>query len=496
MRNVGLGKQAYWQYLFSPGSVAVIGASNSPGSWGYNAMKGLLATGGRRIYPVNPNAAEVLGIAAYHSVVDIPDSVDLAVIVVTARLVPKVLRECVSKAVKAAIIISAGFAEIGEPGQKLEAELVRIANQGGIRFIGPNSLGHADTRSQLSTFGQAWEMPTGSLAVLSQSGNMCAKIVRNLTESGIAFSKYVSTGNEADLRLEDYLEYLAEDDDTSIIAAYIEGLRDGRRFFRLAKEITTRKPVVVVKVGGTEESARAVMSHTGALAGSDAVYTAAFRQTGVIRVEDDDELCDVVFALLNCPLPRNNRAGILSIGGGPAALTAEACEQEGLVISPLEPSTVMKLDKYLPSRWSRRNPIDMAGPSTAEFSAIADILWALMEDKNTDVIFLQAPIVTDKPYLTSRMGLGPEEIKAYREKEEKNLKLLREKVEKYGKPVVLMWQMRGINTDQDVSSLFRRERIPVYPNARRAARVIRHIVWYREYLDATTGKSSPLPGPS
>jgi len=496
LRNAGRGEQAHWQYLFSPGSVAVIGASNSPGSWGSNIMKGLLATGDRRIYPVNPNAAEVLGIPAYHSVVDIPAPVDLAVIVVAARLVPGVLRECVSKAVKAAIIISAGFAETGEAGQELETELVRISRQGGIRFIGPNSLGHADTRSQLSTFGQVWEMPAGPVAVLSQSGNMCAKIVRNLTESGIAFSKYVSTGNESDLRLEDYLEYLSRDDDTRLIVAYIEGLRDGRRFFRLAKEITARKPIVVVKVGGTEESARAIISHTGALAGSDEVYTAAFRQTGVIRVEDDDELCDVVFALLNCPLPRNNRVGILSIGGGPAALTAEACENEGLAISTLMAETVRKLDEYLPARWPRRNPVDMAGPSTAEFSAIASILWVLMEDRNTDIIFLQAPIVMDKPYLTGRMGFGPEEIKAHREKEEKNLKLLREKVEQYGKPVVLMWQMRGINTDQDVSSLFRRERIPVYANARRAARVIRHIVWYREYLDATTGKIPPLTGPS
>jgi acetyltransferase len=488
LNNIALVTQDSWRYLFSPASVAVIGASNTPGTWGNNAMKGLLNTASRPVYPVNPNSAEVLGKKAYRSVMDIPDPVDLAVIVVGEKLVPVVLRECASKGVKAAVIITSGFGETGEPGRKLEAELADIARQGGIRFIGPNSMGHADTRTQLSTFGQSGEMPRGQVAVLAQSGNMCLKIVRNLAESGVAFSKYISTGNEANLRMEDYLEYLSDDDDTKIIAAYIEGLRDGRRFFRLAKEITARKPVVVVKAGGTKESARAVMSHTGALAGADAVYTAAFRQSGVIRVEDDDELCDVVYALLNSPLPRSNRVGILSIGGGPGAMTAEACEREALAIGTLQPSTITKLDKYLPSRWPRRNPVDMAGPSAAEFSVIADLLWALIEDENLDFIFLLAPIVMDRALLASRMGLSPEAIKAYREKEEKNMMLIREKVEKYQKPVVMMWQWRGSSNDPDVASLFRKAKIILCSNARRAARVMRHLVWYRQYLDATSGK--------
>lgn len=451
-------------------------------------MKGLVGAGGRRIYPVNPNAAEILGVRAYRSVADIPDTVDLAVIVVAAELVPGVLRECVAKAVRAAVIISAGFGETGEAGRKLEAELVEIARRGGLRFIGPNSMGHADTGSRLSTFGQVGEMARGPTAILSQSGNMCLKIVHNLTAAGVAFSKYISTGNEADLRLEDYLEYLAGDDDTRIIAAYIEGLRDGRRFMRLAREITRHKPIVVVKVGGTEESAKAVMSHTGALAGADEVYTAAFRQTGVIRVDDDDELCDVVYALLNCPLPRSNRVGILSIGGGPGALTAEACEREGLALGKLEERTLKKLDDYLPARWPRRNPVDMAGPSTAEFSMIADLLLALLEDAGTDAVFLLAPIVMDRFFLAGRLGLKPGQIKAYREKEKKNLRSVREKSAEYGKPVFLLWQSRDAIPDPAVASLFRREKILVQSNARRAARVMRYLVWYRKYLEATFDK--------
>jgi acyl-CoA synthetase (NDP forming) len=477
-----------WQHLFSPASVAVIGASNTVGSWGNNAIKGLLNTKDRRIYPVNPNAKEILGIKAYPSVLDIPDAIELAVIVVTARLVPQVLRECVTKGVKAAVIISSGFGETGAEGQRLEAELTDIARQGGLRFIGPNSMGHADTGSQLSTFGQVGEMPRGPVAVLSQSGNMCLKIVRSLAEGGVAFSKYVSTGNETDLRMEDYLEYLAEDDNTKVIAAYIEGLRDGRRFLQIARKITARKPLIVVKVGGTKESAKAVKSHTGALAGEDAVYTAAFKQTGVIRVDDDDELGDIVLALLNGPLPRSNRVGILSIGGGPGALTAEACEREGLAIGTLEESTLQKLDKYLPPRWSRRNPVDMAGPSAAEFATIADLLLALLEDANIDAVLMLAPIVMDKVLLANRMGLNAEQIKAYREKEQSNLRSISEKAEKYGKPVFLMWQSRGFSTDPELSSLFRNERIIVQSNARRAARVLKNLTWYRQYLDATKGK--------
>jgi acyl-CoA synthetase (NDP forming) len=475
------------KYLFDARSIAVIGASNTPGSWGFNTMKGLLSTGNSTIYPVNPNSSQVHGLKAYHSITDIPEQVELAVIVVSERLVPNVMRECVSKGVKAAVVITSGFSETGKEGQEIEAELVRIAREGGIRFIGPNSMGHADTQTQLSTFGQGGKMPAGLVAVLSQSGSTCMKIVRNLAASGIDCSKYVSTGNEADLRMEDYLEYLAGDVNTKIIAAYIEGLRDGRRFFELAKKITVRKPVVVVKIGRTQESARAVMSHTGALAGSDAIYTAAFRQSGVIRVEDDDELCDMVYALLNCPLPRTNRTGILSLGGGPGALTAESCEKEGLAIGKLEPATIKKMDEFLPKRWPRRNPIDMAGPSAAEFKVVAELLWPLIADKNIDIIFLLAPIIMDKTMLVSRMGVKSEEVAAYQKKDENNLKLVRKKMEEYGKPVVLMWQWRGLSRGSEMPAVFRREKMLVYSNARQAARVMSQLAWYGRYRRCANG---------
>ena len=472
----------HWKHLFAPDSVALIGASNTPGSWGYGIMRHLLASAKRRVYPVNPTASEVLGTPAYDSVVNIPGVVDLAVIVVSAPKVPQVMQQCAQKGVKTAVVVSGGFAETGEQGSKLESELVKIAREGGIRFIGPNTMGHADTSSQLCTLAWIGKITPGPVALISQSGNMGHRILLNGMSLGIGFSKFVSVGNEADLHLEDYLEYLARDEKTRVIAIYIEGLREGRRFLQLAKETTTRKPIVAIKAGGTKESARAIRSHTANLAGSDAVYAAAFRQAGVIRVDDDDELCDVVTALLYQPLPRASRVGILTIGGGLGVVAAEASEREGLEVAHLAPSTIEKLNACLPPRWSHGNPVDMAGISMAENPAVFSALWALMEDENVDAILLQAPVGFSTKRLSS--VFNSEEIRAFRGKEERNLDLLRQRVREYGKPVFMVKPAVEFASDPEVSSLFRREGIPVYSSPRRATRVLNHLVWYRRYLDA------------
>ncbi len=470
-----------WQNLFSPASIAVIGASNSLGSWGFTIMHGLTPPKNQRVYPVNPKASEVMGVKAFPSILEVPEVVDLAVIVVSAPLVPGVLRECVARGIKTAMVISAGFGETGEEGRKLEAELIEIATQGGLRFVGPNSMGHADTGSQLTTFGRIGEPPPGRVALLSQSGSMTLNIVRHAMEYGIQFSKFISTGNEANIHLEDYLEYLIEDNKTKVITAYIEGLREGRRFFELASRITREKPMVVIKIGGTEESAKAVRSHTGALAGSDVIYDAAFKQSGVIRVHDDEELVDVLFALHQGILPRGNRIGILSLGGGPGAIAAEACERAELKIGHITDSTIAKLNELLPPRWSHRNPVDMAGISAAEYPMVAGSLAALMDDQNIDAVFLQAPMVATKEQLVNRGGLKPEEIKTYRQKEKQNLGLISRKIEASGKPVFLIG--RGMRTDPEVAALFNSEKIMVVSNAQRATRTLRHLTWYRHYLE-------------
>jgi len=431
---------------------------------------------------VNPAASEVLGIVAYDSVVDIPGSIDLAVIVVPAPQALMVIRECVQKKVKAAVIISGGFAETGEQGSKLETNLVKVALQGGIRFIGPNSMGHADTSSQFSTLAWTGEITPGPVALISQSGNYGHRIIHNGMSVGIGFSKFISTGNEADLHLEDYLEYLAQDENTKIITAYIEGLREGRRFFQLAKETTVKKPIIVIKAGRTKASAKAVRSHTATLAGSDAVYAAVFRQAGVIRADNDDELCDVVTALLYQPLPRSNRIGILTIGGGLGVVAAEFCEREGLEVVPLAASTIEKLDACLPPRWSHGNPVDMAGIGMDKNPMIFSSLWALMEDKTIDAILLQAPLGLSTKRLSKLFST--QEIRAFRETEESNLSMVRQRVKEYGKPVFMVRPAVEFAAEPEISSSFRRQGIPTYPNAHRAARVLHHLAQYRHYLNA------------
>jgi len=472
---------SHWHNLFNPESVAVIGASNSPGTWGFNIFWRVLNSGDRRVYPVNPSASEIMGVKTFARISDISEPVDLAVIVVKASRVPDTLQECIQKGVKAAEVISAGFAETGVSGTELEAKMVAIARQGGIRFIGPNTMGHADFSSNLSTLAWTPELTPGPVAFVAQSGNLGNRVLLNGINMSIGFSKFISTGNEADLHLEDYLEFLGQDKNTGIITSYIEGLRDGRRFFELAKAITPKKPVVVIKSGGTAQSARAARSHTGALAGSDEVYSAAFKQAGVMRVEDDDELCDVVISLLNQPLPRGNRVGILAIGGGLGVLATEACEREGLQVASLTEGTLEKLDAILPPRWPRANPVDMVGMNaTADNSVILSSVLALLEDKNIDVVLLQAPLAFDAKFLINIFHFNDEQLKAFEETQENNLSVLKQKMAESGKPVLVVMPINDVDTNK----YFLSRGFPAYPSPRRAARVVRQLVWYRSYLDS------------
>ena len=477
---------SFWHALFAADSIAVIGAKDVPGSWGLDAMRAAVASAkakaGRRVYAVNPNCSEVLGIKCHDTILDINDTVDLAIIVVPAAIVPQVFQQCAEKKVKAAVIISAGFAEADEEGARLEAELVAIARKADIHFIGPNCIGHADLHSRVASAGVAGMIPSGPLALLSQSGTLGASIMQTAAGRGIGLSKLVSTGNEADLHLEDYLEYMAQDDNSKVIAAYIEGLREGRRFYNLAKEITTKKPIVVMKSGTTGESAKAARSHTGALAGSDEVYTAAFKQAGVIRAEDEDELCDMVQALLNLPLPRGNRAAILTMGGGFGVVAAEVCEKEGLSIASLESVTLKKLSAILPPRWSPGNPVDLVGirPMPGD-KTVVSCLRLLLADTNVDCVISLLP-----PMATVHGPIGdikPEQFRALQEENDRNLRILDKDIKKHDKPMVFINRL-SFNPQQernDISSP--KIKLTEYSHPRRAARVMHSLAWYREYLE-------------
>ncbi len=470
-----------WKSLFAPESVAVVGASNSPGSWGERITRNLLTPNNRPVYLVNPTSSEVMGHTTYKSLSEIPHPVDLAAIAVRAPLVAPALRECVRKNIKAALVIAGGFGETGERGAGAEAEIIEIARSGGIHFIGPNTMGHMETRSGLNTISFIERVLPGPVALIAQSGNMGARIMQNAMGNGIGFSRFVCCGNEASIKLEDYLEYFAEDPDTKVIMLYIEGLRDARRFLKLAGQITATKPIVVMKSGGTESSARASKSHTGALAGSDAVYTAAFRQTGVIRVDNDEELCDITIALLNQPLPRGRRVGILTMGGGLGVVAAESCENEGLEIAELEPSTLKKLDTLLPSRWSRGNPVDLVGSNVAHSSDIATTLWILLGDKNLDAVISNAWMgrTDGRP----RRGAADGKLADITDKEKERVRQFCRQVKEYGIPFFMVGSPPQSPEDLRAYTLYHREGFAVYPQPHRAARTLRHLNWYRHYLE-------------
>jgi acyl-CoA synthetase (NDP forming) len=495
------GGGEFWQALFEPDSIAVIGANNQMGSWGFDALRSALLARGtradRRIYAVNPNAKEIQGQAVYASILDIPGPVDLAIIVVRAELVPRIAEQCAVKKIKAAVIISAGFAEVeaGNPqseGAKLQAQVLQIARQAGFHFVGPNCVGHGDGHSRVASAGMAARIGAGAMALITQSGTLGATILQMAANRGLGMSKFISTGNEGDLHFEDYLEFLGQDAETRLIAGYIEGLREGRRFFNLARQITLSKPLVVIKTGSTGGSSQAARSHTGALAGSDAVYSAAFKQSGVIRVEDEDELCDVMQGLLNAPLPKGNRVGILTMGGGFGVVTAEACEKEGLKMAVLDPLTMDKMNAILPPRWSHGNPVDMVGIRTMGGDPIADrCLEILMADPNVDVVISLMPPVIIASDLSDNMP--PEQLKTLYAAFLKQRAFLQQQVVTSGKPLILLrfasqansgWSgLPGMPAASDLPEF----KIPEYSSPRRAARVLCHMESYGRYLKSNRG---------
>jgi acyl-CoA synthetase (NDP forming) len=326
-------------------------------------------------------------------------------------------------------------------------------------------------------------MRKGNVALISQSGNSSQSVTNYGGQMGIGFSKFVSTGNEADLHFEDFLEYLADDDETRVILGYIEGIRDGRRFFKLAKEVTRKKPVVVMKAGRTDAGVKAALSHTSSLAGSDLVLDAAFKQCGVIRVEELSELVDVAIALLGQPLPRGRRVGVLAMGGGMAVMAADAVRRVGLELPPFTPNTMKKLGKLMSVRWSRGNPIDPGG-DLVSFQA----LWPMLEDENIDSIIIVGGVgmVASFPNWvvlpTSAMEGARERRRAIDEQETQDMEKTVELMWKHRKPIMFTTQVIGAAKRGMVYKKMRENRLNFYSIPERAAATLRHLADYGEYL--------------
>src|SRR3990170_2299041 len=371
--------------IFSPSSIAVIGASQTEGSVGRAVFNNILLGGFTGIvYPVNLKAHSVCGVRAYPSISDISEKVDLVVVIVPATAVPEVVEECGKNGVKGLVIISAGFKEVGKEGAELETETAAIAKKYSMRLIGPNCLGviNTDTNVRLNT-SFATKMPAqGSIAFASQSGALCAAILDFARGEKIGFSKFVSMGNKADVSENDLLEYLGSDPQTRVILLYVEDIVDGRKFVEVASHITEKKPIIAVKAGVTPEGARAASSHTGALAGSEEAYDAILRQSGVLRVESVIELFDYARAFAEQPLPRGNRVAIITNGGGPGIMATDACVRYGLEIAQFSETTKKRLRAGLPKAASVNNPVDIIGDAQADRYEVA--LRAALWDENVD----------------------------------------------------------------------------------------------------------------
>jgi len=467
-------------YLFSPRSVAVIRASNSFGKWGFGIFKQVLkGNGNYKVYPVNQRAGEVLAIKAYKKVTDIPGEVDLAVVVIPPEYLPAAMADCVSKKVKTALVITAGFREIGPGGAELESEMIRIAKGGMIRVVGPNCNGHFNTASRMFTTGGDG-IKEGPISLISQSGNFGSFIVHQGTERGIGFGKYVSSGNEADLTIEDFIEYLGDDEETKIICAYAEGLKNGRRFFEMAKKITKKKPIIMMKVGRSVEGASAALSHTGSLSGAAEIHDAMLQQTGVIKVDRVSEMLDVASAFIRQPLPRGRRVGIVTGGGGFGVVATDACRRFGLEISPLSKETIHSLDRFMKSRWSHANPVDMAGDPYLSTPTLGSMLKA----NDVDAVLAVSCIgFTPQSPEEVPTNIREEFVHFQQQLVEGEMALmdgLLERIERYDKPLIVA----AVADRRRSGSIAKLEDhgIYTYRTPEDGARVISSMVSYSEYL--------------
>jgi len=478
--------------IFNPETVAVVGASNVLEKWGAGIFARVLKSPSvKRVYPVNRTSTEVQGVKTYPSVRDLPEPVDFVAIVIPYPDTPEVMQDCAALGVKAGLIITAGLGETGSEGAKMEQEILETAQKVGMRLVGPNCMGHFNTANDFSTLRMPISVPKGGVGVISQSGGFAMHILMSGIQAGAGFSKFVSVGNEADLHFEDFLEYLANDNETKVITGYIEGLRKGREFFRLASEITKRKPIVVVKVGRTEAGAKAARSHTSAIAGTDNIYDAMFRQAGVIRVDEVDELFDVASAVLRQPMPRGNRVGILTGGGGFGCVTSDICGRLGLNVAPLSQTTIEKLNSILPDRWPHANPVDTVATGWVTYPCI----WPLLEDENLDALLVIGGIgqtsmmsratmvrlqdADDAPSLVERA----QQMMSERQEEElKNLDRLIEYIDRHQKPVLIFGRGPERDNDSPIATKLRENGIVMYPTPERAAKTLAHLVRYSRYL--------------
>ncbi|RTZ97723.1 MAG: CoA-binding protein, partial [Deltaproteobacteria bacterium] len=410
--------------IFSPKSVAVVGASTVPGKVGHDIFVNILKGGFTgTLYPVNPRAKAIASVRAYPSLTDIPDEVDLAMIILPPRLALNTVKEAIEKGIKAIVIVSAGFKEVGGEGARIEKEMAALCHEAGIRMVGPNCLGVINPRdnTRLNASFSARMPKPDNVSFMSQSGALCTAVLDFAADRKFGFSKFISIGNKADVDEVDLLRYFHNDPDTEVILIYVEELQRGPEFIEVAREITggdRPKPILVIKSGRTSAGAQAAASHTGSLAGSEAVYDAIFRQSGVIRVNSIDELFDFATAFayknesalgkLRRKVPHGNRVAIVTNAGGPGIVATDMTVTSGLVPARFSEDTIAALRSHLPSTANVNNPVDVIGDAAQD--RYANALSAVIKDEGVD----GALVILTPQSMTNAIGTAEAIVKIAR----------------------------------------------------------------------------------
>jgi len=458
--------------FFHPRSVALIGASRDPKSIGYRLLEALRANEFQgTIYPVNPNASEIAGVPVYHSVHAIPEPIDLAVIAVPRQDVLSVVDECAGKDVRVLVVITAGFAEVGADGVALQKQLLEKIRQYGMRMVGPNCFGILNTAPdvQLNATFTTLFPPRGRAAMSSQSGAIGIATLAGARRFHLGISSFVSVGNKADVSTNDLLQYWEEDPATQVILLYVESLGNPRKFARIARRVSRRKPIVAVKAGRSQSGRRAASSHTAALAASDVAVDALFHQAGVIRAESLEDLLALAAGLSNQPFPLGRRVGIITNAGGPAVLCTDACEEYELVVPELSASTKSTLASFLPLAAALSNPVDLIASATADQYAKAIETLLSANEVDALIILYMAVTVTDTTDIARGIMTG---IESGRNAGAKT------------KPVLIGWMAEG---DRNRTFQFQEETIPAYHLPETPALVLSKAATYAEWRQQPAG---------
>jgi len=452
--------------LFSPHSIAVVGASNSFDKLGYHVMKSLVGNYRGKIFPINPKGDKIWGLDSYSSLEATPDNLDLAIVVVPAHMVPETLHACGSKGVQGVVLITAGFREIEDPGGSIREEEIReIAARYNLPIIGPNTFGFVNLSSDVnaSFTSEFSRIEKGGIALISQSGGMCHLCGFLAIEQRVAMSMLMSLGNRCNVDFPELLSYLVEEDSlTGVIALYIEGLDEPRKLLEVAKLLRGRKPIIAYKAGKSEKGDSASRFHTGSLAGNHAIWKGALRQAGILEVVTAEELLDTAKAIDACPLPRGTRIAVLSGQAGPGMIASDALEPAGLKLSHFSEVTQEKINELLPPIAIRTNPVDM-GPAWYNPKNIIEILRTVLEDKDTDgVIFLAM-------YASANLKLAEGMVEYMKA------------VESFRKPVIACFPAPPGIWDEPIKALDRKKGVAIPPTPERAVQAMANM-WKVSFL--------------